>query len=67
MVAHENFSIKSHGYDYNFYNSAETILKVKLKNHSVAPLKLKYTGEYTFHTEFNYIDIKTKIKIRNLC
>ena len=36
---------------------------MKLKNHSVAPLKLKYTGEYTFHTEFNYIEIAPRSEL----
>ena len=63
IVAENNFTITSEGYDYDFFSSAESILKVKLKNHSVAPLKLKYTGEYTFHTEFNYIDIAPRSEL----
>ena len=62
MVAHENFSIKSQGYDFEDYNSKQ-ILKLELINSSVAPLKLKYTGEYNFHTEFNFFEIKPKSKI----
>ena len=63
IVAENNFTATSEGYDYDFFSSAESILKVKLKNHSVAPLKLKYTGEYTFHTEFNYIDIDPRSEL----
>ena len=62
MVAHENFSIKSHGYDFKDYNSKQ-ILKLELINSSVAPLKLRYTGQYNFHTEFNFFEIKPKSKI----
>ena len=63
IVAENNFTATSEGYDYDFFSSAESILKVKLKNHSVAPLKLKYTGEYTFHTEFNYIEIAPRSEL----
>ena len=62
MVVNENFSIKSHGYDFDRYNSKQ-ILKLELINHSVAPLKIKYVGEYNFHTEFNFFEIKPKSKI----
>ena len=62
MVANENFSIKSYGYDFDRYNSKQ-ILKLEFINHSVAPLKLRYTGEFNFHSEFNFFEIKPKSKI----
>ena len=62
IVANENFSINSLGYDFDFFNS-KSILKLELINKSVAPLKIRYTGEYNFHSEFNFFEIKPNSKI----
>ena len=34
--------------------------EVELKNKSVAPINLNYTGEYTFHNDYKYIELSPK-------
>ena len=34
--------------------------KIELINKSVAPINLNYTGEYTFHNDYKYIELKPK-------
>ena len=49
-VIHKNLSISSNGY-------YKKIVTIKIKNHSVVPFKLKYLGEYTFHSYGSVIEI----------
>ncbi len=71
-VASENLSVISEGYNSGGMFSAEKLLKVKLINHSVAPIQLKYLGEFTFHSDFNFIELAPKsekevyIKTKNI-
>ena len=71
-VASENLSVISEGYNSGGMFSAEKLLKVKLINHSVAPIQLKYLGEFTFHSNFNFIELAPKsekevyIKTKNI-
>jgi len=72
VVASENLSVISEGYNSGGMFSAKKLLKVKLINHSVAPIQLKYLGEFTFHSDFNFIDLAPKsekevyIKTKNI-
>ena len=58
QVIENNFEIISKG--YNFRDRKVEILEVELKNKSVAPINLNYTGEYTFHNDYKYIELSPK-------
>ena len=49
-VIDKNLTITSNGY-------YKKIVTIKLKNHSVVPLKLKYIGDYTFHSYGSVIEV----------
>ncbi len=53
-----NLEVVSKG--YGFKNRKVEILQVELTNKSVAPINLNYTGEYTFHNDYKYIELKPK-------
>lgn len=58
QVIENNLEIISKGYNYR--DRKVEILEVELKNKSVAPIKLNYIGEYTFHNDYKYIDLSPK-------
>jgi predicted metal-dependent phosphoesterase TrpH len=58
QVIENNFEIISKGYNYR--DRKVEILEVELKNKSVAPINLNYTGEYTFHNDYKYIELSPK-------
>ena len=58
QVIKNNFEIISKGYNYR--DRKVKILEVELKNKSVAPINLNYTGEYTFHNDYKYIELSPK-------
>ena len=52
-VIEENMIISSKGY-------YKKIVTVNIKNHSVVPFKLKYLGEYTFHSYNSFLEVPAK-------
>jgi len=58
QVIENNLEVVSKG--YGFKNRKVEILQVELTNKSVAPINLNYTGEYTFHNDYKYIELKPK-------
>jgi hypothetical protein len=58
QVINYNFEAISKGYNYR--DRKVEILEVELINKSVAPIILNYTGEYTFHNDYKYIELKAK-------
>ena len=54
----ENITITSNGY-------YKKIVTIKISNSGIVPLKLKYTGDYTFHS--NGLIIRSSCKRRNTC
>ena len=52
-VIEENMTISSKGY-------YKKIVTVNIKNHSVVPFKLKYLGEYTFHSYNSFLEVPAK-------
>jgi hypothetical protein len=58
QVIENNLEVVSKG--YGFKNRKVEILQVELKNKSVAPINLNYTGEFTFHNDYKYIELKPK-------
>ena len=58
QVINYNFEAISKGYNYR--DRKVEILEVELINKSVAPISLNYTGEYTFHNDYKYIELKPK-------
>ena len=49
-IIDKNLTITSNGY-------YKKIVTIKLKNHSVIPLKIKYTGVYTFHSYGSLLEV----------
>jgi hypothetical protein len=58
QVIEKNLEVVSKG--YGFKNRKVEILQVELINKSVAPINLNYTGEFTFHNDYKYIELKPK-------
>jgi hypothetical protein len=58
QVIENNLEVVSKG--YGFKNRKVEILQVELINKSVAPINLNYTGEFTFHNDYKYIELKPK-------
>ncbi len=58
QVIKNNFEIISKGYGYRDRNAV--ILELELVNNSVAPISLNYTGEYTFHNDYKFIELKPR-------
>ena len=58
QVIENNLEVVSKG--YGFKNRKVEILQVELTDKSVAPINLNYTGEYTFHNDYKYIELKPK-------
>ena len=58
QVIDNNFEIISKGYGYR--DRKAVILELELVNNSVAPISLNYTGKYTFHNDYKFIELKPK-------
>ena len=58
QVIDNNLEVISKGYSYR--DRKVEILQIELKNKSVAPINLNYTGEYTFHNDYKFIDLEPK-------
>ena len=56
-VVNKNIIIKSRGYN-------KKILKIRIKNQSVVPFKLRYLGDYTFHGDSSILEIPARGEIR---
>ena len=60
QVINNNFEAVQKGYNYR--DRKVEILEVELINKSVAPIYLNYIGEFTFHNDYKYIELKPKSK-----
>jgi len=58
QVIDNNLEVISKGYSYR--DRKVEILQIELKNKSVAPINLNYTGEYTFHNDYKFINLEPK-------
>ena len=58
QVINNNFEVVAKGYNYR--DRKVEILEVELINKSVAPMYLNYIGEFTFHNDYKYIELKPK-------
>jgi hypothetical protein len=57
-VIDNNLEVISKGYSYR--DRKVEILQIELKNKSVAPINLNYTGKYTFHNDYKFINLEPK-------
>ena len=58
QVIDNNLEVISKGYSYR--DRKVEILQIELKNKSVAPINLNYTGEYTFHNDYKFINLEPR-------
>ena len=58
QVIQNNLKVISKG--YGFKGRKVEILQVELINKSVAPISLNYIGEYTFHNDYKFIELKPR-------
>ena len=58
QVIDNNLEVIPKGYSYR--DRKVEILQIELKNKSVAPINLNYTGEYTFHNDYKFINLEPK-------
>ena len=58
QVIDNNLEVISKGYSYR--DRKVEILQIELKNKSVAPINLNYSGEYTFHNDYKFINLEPK-------
>lgn len=58
QVIENNLEVISKG--YGFKGRKVEILQLELRNKSVAPISLNYTGEYTFHNDYKFIELEPR-------
>ena len=58
QVIDNNLEVISKGYSYR--DRKVEILQIELKNKPVAPINLNYTGEYTFHNDYKFINLEPR-------
>ena len=58
QVIENNLEVVSKGYGYR--DRKVDILQVELINKSVAPISLNYIGQYTFHNDYKFIELKPR-------
>ena len=58
QVIENNLETVSKGYGYR--DRKVDILQVELINKSVAPISLNYIGQYTFHNDYKFIELKPR-------